>query len=316
MLYLRGKVYYMKFTKAGKVIYKSTGKTDKAEAAAVEMLEKARVEVASERVPLLSEAIDRTYRELWKSNKSGQDAWCKAGYLLNYITDKPINLITDTDVLVLRDALVEKSLPATVNDYLTYLRTILRLATTRWKVISSIPYIPFLKVRNGRLRWLTQAEEQTLLAEAREIDSEFADLLIVLIDTGMRVSEALAVKYEDVDGSTRAIHVWETKGNAPRSVPMSRRVQKALEQQNGFRFTLRQVEYLWTKVRSRMNLDHDTQFVLECLRHTFATRLSRQGYDIYPLSKLMGINVMQATRYAHLSPKVVTDALSLIDPAG
>lgn len=316
MTYLRGKVYYMKFTKAGNLIHRSTGKTNKIEAAAVEMLEKAKGEEACIKVPLLSEAIDRAYQEVWKSNKSGQDAWRKAGYLLNYIEDKPVNLITDTDVLVLRDALVSKSTAATTNDYLNYLRTILRLAATRWRVIKEMPYIPFEKVRNGRLHWLTASEEAELLAEARLHSDAFADLLIVLIDTGMRVSEALGLSPEDIDYNARMIHIWDmqSKSGAARSVPMSRRVQEALERQNGFRLDLSQVEYLWRKVRARLLKDTDPQYVLHMLRHTFASRLVQKGYDLYKLKNLLGHHsITQTERYAHLAPKNAMDALSLIE---
>lgn len=313
MVYLRGKVWYMRFERAGTLIHRSTGKTNEVEAKAVELLtkqEEERKSFSSSFCALnLSSAIDKAYQERWKDQKSGRDSKRKAYYLLDYLPDKELHLITDEDVLELRDKLLEKHKPATVADYLTYLRTILSMARDKWHVISSLPYFPVIKVRNRRLRTISREEEASLLLAA---DPVMRDLLIVLLDTGSRLGEGLTLKASEINLSTSMAHIWESKSGSPRSVPVTDRVKEVFARREKFNLTISQAEKRWSAVKRKAGI-LDPTLVLHSARHTYASRLVEAGVDLYRVKQLLGHHsITQTERYAHLSPasKDILEALS------
>lgn len=59
--------------------------------------------------------------------------------------------------------------------------------------------------------------------------SEVADLVEVLVDSGLRLGEALALDYESINFETNLMSIWFNKGDRPRSIPMTSRVRSILE---------------------------------------------------------------------------------------
>ncbi|WP_211464725.1 tyrosine-type recombinase/integrase [Collimonas silvisoli] len=59
-----------------------------------------------------------------------------------------------------------------------------------------------------------------------------ADLTIVLIDAGMRLSEALRIRDMDIDRQQRTVAIWENKADHPRAVPMTSRVHEVFERRS------------------------------------------------------------------------------------
>jgi integrase len=58
---------------------------------------------------------------------------------------------------------------------------------------------------------------------------EAADLFAVLLDTGMRLGEAVSLECRDVNLETGLTHVWKNKSDRPRSIPMTERVRGIVE---------------------------------------------------------------------------------------
>ncbi len=74
-------------------------------------------------------------------------------------------------------------------------------------------------MRRGE-EWVTFAEVRNLADHAETTPSGVRDraLLLLLVDTGLRVSEALALRVEDVDHQRKRIQVRRGKGGRPRIV--------------------------------------------------------------------------------------------------
>ena len=174
---------------------------------------------------------------------------------------------------------------------------ILALAV-EWGELESKPSIPRHKEPKGRIRTIS-SDELELMSKA--LPAEMQRLLIVLVDTGMRLSEALRIDpSKDVDSGY--IRVWENKADHPRSIPMTSRVAQLLSEHGGFTLGKDEVERLWSKARKDVGLDHDKEFVLHALRHTTASRLVAAGQDLRRVQEFMGHKSIQTTlRYAHLS---------------
>jgi integrase len=104
----------------------------------------------------------------------------------------------------------------------------LRKAWRDWGVLADMPSIPLFKLRNERYRWLSEAEEKRLLQASAP---HLRDLLVFLLDTGARLSEATQLTWGDVqlDRQPRGmVKFMTTKSGLPRGVPLTRRVEQLL----------------------------------------------------------------------------------------
>ena len=311
-------VYWMDFRINGKRIHKSTGRTDEVEAKAMEFLEKEKQQHPQLSTITLEQAIDRVYDERWSNNKSGKETYQKAQLLLKYYDDVALASITATDILEMKKRMVKEGLqPGTINQHLTRLRTVFTTAMT-WEAISKVPQMPKITKVEGRMRFITKDEEAVVLDTLASIDEwDVADLVAILLDTGMRLSEALNTHIEDCDTEHQMIHVWKTKTKNPRSVPMTRRVRAILTRRNPkdkvFEIDITKVEHVWQRLRTILEIN-DKEFVIHSLRHTFASRLAQAGYDLYKISILLGhSSIMMTQKYAHLIPENVQGAAVILN---
>lgn len=179
-----------------------------------------------------------------------------------------------------------------------------------------------LRVERRLLTLLDDAQMRTLIRfrprTFRQARTHLAACLI--LDTGLRISEALHLRREDIDFDNLVLKVFG-KGQKERLVPCSHALRARL-----YRFAKWQVqkgihsEFIfagfdgarWEKRNSTTSL-HLLQKTLGLprfgwhrMRHTFATNYLRQGGDIVRLSLVLGHTQITTTQhYLHL----VTDDL-------
>lgn len=331
-VYKRGQkgVFYMNFTVNGIRVFKSTGKFTKKEAKLVEAIEKKKLMEDASLSPqekaakiLLNDAVDQVYEDKWKDNKDAMGAYRRGMKLVEYIGNIPIGQINEEVVgkLVKRFE-ARKAQTSTCNRYLTVLKTILRNKRQPWD------HIKLKKERKGRIRVISHKEEHIILDLLKNTDHpkrryyypEVGNLVEVLVDTGMRLSEVINLKYEDINYTTNLLTIWYNKGDRPRSIPMTRRVRNIFEKRQAkdsikpFTINKDKAELAWKWVRAEMHLNGDKEFVLHALRHTCASRLVNQDIDLYVVKEWLGHSSIQVTeKYAHLSPKKLAHAAAVLD---
>ena len=232
-VYKRGDkgVFYMNFTVNGVRVFRSTGKFTKKEAKLVEAVERQKMMNKASMTPqekaakmLLSEGIKQVYEHKWKkNNKRHIETHRQALRILSFIGDIPLGKIDEYVVRELILKLEKKKLTGgTINRYLAGLKTILRFNRQPWQ------HIVLRKERKGRIRVLSKNEENmaigflrnTTHSKRRAFYPEVAFLVEVLVDTGMRLSELLDLRYQDIDFSSNLLSIWFNKGDRPRSLPM------------------------------------------------------------------------------------------------
>jgi integrase len=252
--------------------------------------------------------------------------------------DTLLDAITTPVVAKLKEKFLdEQSKPATVNKYLATLRAILRMAHFEWGCLKQLPRFKLFKLDNERTRWL-RAEEEVRLLRACERVPHLRDLIVFLIDTGARLGEATRLRWKDVDLPKRgrgAVRFMVTKTRKPRSVPMTRRVERLLrgllvgrtDDQDRvfvvktpgcrFRKTGPQAKPFtnphgaWQTATGAADLE-DVR--LHDLRHTFASRLVQRGVPLLAVSQLLGHKSLRmTTRYAHLAPSNLKEAVAKLD---
>ena len=320
----------MNFTINGVRVFRTTGKYTKKEAKLVEAVEKKKMMEDSKLSPQektlklqLSDAIEQAYESKWKNNKDGNGTYARALKLLDFISDISLGQINEESVheLVMKlDA--RKVQPSTINRYLAVLKTILRYKGQPWD------YIKLRKERKGRIRVITKTEESSIVGLLRKAGQErkkayyieAADLMEVLVDTGMRLSELLNLTYADINFDNNLISIWINKGERPRSIPMTKRVRVILKHRQHislvkpFSITIHEAERAWQWVRREMGLDGDKEFVIHALRHTCASKLVNAGIDLYVVKEWLGHSSIQITeRYAHLNPLKLVQAVEALE---
>ena len=117
---------------------------------------------------------------------------------------------------------------ATVNRGLATLRRTLRLAQ-RWKVIDHVPQIRLLAGEHRREFTLSRKHEASYLVACPQ---PLRDCALLMMDTGLRVGEALALEWRDVRLSPAQGYVQVLEGKssyARRAVPLTSRSRAMLE---------------------------------------------------------------------------------------
>jgi integrase len=172
---------------------------------------------------------------------------------------------------------------ATINRELATLRRMLYLAHD-WSEISAVPRIKMLKGERSRDFVLSHHQEKTYLEAASQ---PLKDVAILLLETGLRLGEALALKWTDIEldaaNGKKLGYLFVREGkskNARRHVSLTSRAQemlvnRSLESKSEYVFAnfagkpylVTSLDHLHKKLRSDLQLPNDC--VIHSLRHTF-----------------------------------------------
>jgi site-specific recombinase XerD len=153
------------------------------------------------------------------------------------------------------------------------------------------------------------------------IGAKYYVILMLLLDTGLRISELVHIRIADVDLQHGYIQVLG-KGQKIRTVPMSnpvrREINRYINHTRAHSCPL-DSEYLFAKSEGTpISVNSVQQFLrrlaikaglvgIKCtphiFRHTFATQSVANGANVFVLKAIMGHSSLQTTmRYTHLQP--------------
>jgi len=320
----RGKKWLVDVTVQGKRRTATCDSYDQAVARRYELLSGAQQAHSGQRAWTLGEAYRRTKDREWKGTRSESKAVANAKQAVDFFGwDTRLDSITTDSV----DQYVEHmeglgSSNATINRKLAALSKMFTVAHRRGGV-GIKPHFPRKREAQGRIRFLTQEEERALLRTMEHFGKEeHRDACIVLIDTGLRCGELWRLTAGDVTLSTDMLHVWETKADLPRSVPMTARVKGIIRPKvHGasrgdrlFPYDNWWMRSAWERVRSHLGHAEDPQFVPHMLRHTCASRLVQRGVALKVVQEWLGHKtISQTMRYAHLAPATLSDAAKVLE---
>jgi integrase len=211
-----------------------------------------------------------------------------------------------------------------VNRELATLRRLLRMAH-EWKLIDRVPRIRLLPGERVREFVLSPQTERVYLDAAPQ---PLHDLSILLLDTGLRVGEAIRLQWRDIrldlvrGAKFGYLHVREGKSkNAKRNVPLTARVRQMLEARSstsksdwlfpGDRadrpILVTSLDHMHSSVRMALRLS--MEFVLHSLRHTMLTRLGESGVEAFTIMRIAGhSSVTVSQRYVHPTPEAIERA--------
>ena len=177
-----------------------------------------------------------------------------------------------------------------------------------------IPYNPikdieFPKGSNARTRRLISDEKERLLAAASSQRNIYITSIIEFaIETGMRRSEILGLKWCDVDLNIGFASLYDTKNGEDRRVPLTRRCIEVLHtvpqtDEQVFPISATCLRLAWNRARKKAGI---TDLRFHDLRHEAVSRFFEMGMSVPEVALISGHkDVRQLFRYTHLNPENV-----------
>jgi integrase len=221
---------------------------------------------------------------------------------------------------------------ATANVELTVLKHLFGRAVA-WSYLAKNPLAGIKKYKEppGRTRFLSR-EEITALLQACRVEGftkptghHFSDLLkaylrplvVVSLNSGMRLGEVLALRRRDIDWPNRLATLERTKNGEKRHVPLNdaavlalRSLPARLDTERLFPFRKDQVTVAFKRACQRAGIE---DFRLHDLRHTFCSYQAMNGVQGRGLQALMGHKDTRMTaRYSHLSDAYLREAVNQV----
>lgn len=200
--------------------------------------------------------------------------------LLEHFRDTPIKEIDQLAVDHAASQIFPDASPATRNRQLyTPVSAVMRHSGNKFDLRR-----PKGAVGNSNTSWLWPEQAYRLFEEAEKIDKEFAALLITLCYTGMRLSEALKLEWNNVRLQDGYAFVPNTKSGEPRPVflpplavgAMAQIPRRGGENSRTFRFAKSGHIYSLLKTAAiRANIEIPERSAFHILRHTYATWMRR-----------------------------------------
>lgn len=186
--------------------------------------------------------------------------------------------------------------------------------------------VKMLKEPPGRIRYLETAEIDRLLKAVdclkRGCGQYLRPIVVLAINTGLRKSEILRLKWKNVDFKERKIIITRSKNNEIRAVPINDTLFKELKRisrhpESDYVFCDKNdVPYgnIRKSFDGALKLAKIGDFHFHDLRHTFASHLVMKGSDLRTVQQLMGHKDIKMTmRYSHLSEAHLQEAVSKLD---
>ncbi len=264
------------------------------------------------------------YDQRWKHQKSAHSHKANSESIVEILgIGTKVSEIRQTDIdniaLKLQEEKPEISV-STINRKYASLSVMIKFAQKRG-YIKKMFEIPKYKEPEHRIRWISNEEEVAILEYFNKVKPIVSDIVIVLLDTGIRCSELWRLKVDHVTDTH--LTVWVSKGGRARSIPLTSRVRKVLKKHTKGREKEEQVfkdwnnwklTHFWGRVRTELELEQDAYFVPHILRHTFCTRLVQKAVPLSHVQKLAGHSDISTTlRYAHLSQHDLDAAIKVLE---
>lgn len=350
-VFLRGNSWVIEYRDRGKTKRETIGRKGiVTKTMAREVLKKKEQQIKCGEYDLLDAEIP-TFKELSKdyieyqkdvkqirSHERSKEA---VNHFSTYFGENLLSSITVKDVDIYKLRRLEKGMkPGTIKRELNVIRNLFNQAR-KWKKffgenpvsLSGMPEVHDQKER------VLSIEEEKLLVES--IPEEFKGIILIALNTGMRLGEILGLKWQWIDLDERFIklHQTHTKTKKSRKVPINTTVWRILSEK---KLKSRRNEFVFqeatdTNRKDRISSDERKKFEsyllgklrrsfkkaceqaeinglrFHDLRHTVGTRLGEEGIPIQTISKLLGHTSTRMTeRYVHPdeSVKKATDILA------
>ena len=254
------------------------------------------------------------------------DALRPTGPIMTYFGTRRLREITEADLDQFRAERALSVSSSTVRKNLTVLGTMFRQAK-RWGEVAVNPASDLQKPSEPKhkVRFLTTDEWKRL-----EVVTPpwLCPILRMAVATGMRLGEITGLRWEDVDGKAKLIHVPTDSKTGTRAIPINETAAEVLDSQvrhvrspyvfvdsTGQHYHDRETRNTVSKrTKAAMKRAGLTDCTFHVLRHTAASWMVQAGRPLAEVKDILGHATMQTTlRYAHLQPEHLRDSMTALD---
>jgi integrase len=270
----------------------------------------------------VAELLDRYLREVTPGKASGDREALRIALLKRHFGVTYLANLTSRQIASYRDfRLGQGRAGATVVKELNTLSHAIDTGRRDWGIYlaeNPVKLVRRPKTAPGRDRRLQSGELDRLLEACRTGRKKaLADMVLLAIETGMRLGELLSLDWSHIDLQQRTAHLPHTKNGDARTVPLSSAALSILskrrpESRCGRVFPhwsrATSFEHTWRRAVAKADLPnlrfHD-------LRHEAASRLFERGLHPIQVAAITGHRTLQMLkRYTHLK---ATDLALLLD---
>jgi integrase len=229
-----------------------------------------------------------------------------------WIGELDIRYLTKQHFIQYRDDRMTLVTGSSVGSELALMKRVLDTAVKKWGY--GIPYNPikdieFPKGSTARTRRLVGDEKERLLtAASSQRNIYIASIIEFAIETGMRRSEILKLRWCDVDLENGFASLYDTKNGEDRRVPLTRRCIEVLQtvpqtDEQVFPISATCLRLAWNRTRNKVGI---TDLRFHDLRHEAVSRFFEMGMSVPEVALISGHkDVRQLFRYTHLNPENV-----------
>ena len=258
--------------------------------------------------------------------------------MLRIIKNKPVKLITNSDIENYKSVRLKEVSKTTVNIDLKTLKAIFNLAL-KWDWINENPlrYVKQISIAQKERLCFNDIELKVLLNNIT--DPLLKNIVMFGLFTGCRLNEIINIQIKDIDLNERVLIIrnkenFKTKTGKNRQIPISDSLYSMLidllsitPDSNVFQFSIPE-EYLFSNARHRRfdksfiskkfkavlrQIKFPEKFHFHCLRHTFITNLIKSGVNINYVKEIAGHSDIKTTmNYIHIITNDLREAVNKI----
>ena len=263
----------------------------------------------------MQKQLDQTERELKIRNYSPKTVKSYLYGLREYFTFKKVNLETLNQDNI-RDFLLhceQKGISAQSRN--------LFLNAIKFYYQNTVRVVQKIEIRSAKktkgLPVVLSRNEITRILESIQ-NSKHKLLLSLSYGAGLRVSEAIVLKVNDIDLDELTVHIKQAKGQKDRISILPEKLVDGLKNliagkknddfifasERGGKLTARTAQKIFENSLKKAEVKKDATF--HSLRHSFATHLLENGVDVRYVQELLGHqNIRTTQRYTHVTnPKL------------
>ena len=333
-IYKRNKIFWIRYAGLdGRTVYESSGSTKFKDAE--DLLIKRKQTIKEGKQPELKKIANCTFRELvekylsWMEgrHRSAHDKRYRINLMLSDFGNLPLRHFNTLLVEQYQTDLINRGFkPAGVNKRISILKAMFTKAVD-WNMVEEgtlkhVRKVKMLEENNKRLRFLSKEECQELI---NLCDPHLRPIVITALNTGMRKSEILNLKWDNVDLKHGFILLDRTKNGERREIPINDTLRRTLQGITR-RLDIPYVFYDSVSGKPYQDVKHSfhtalrragiRDFRFHDMRHTFASHLVMAGVDITTVKELLGHKTLTMTlRYSHLAPSHKIRAVDILDNA-
>lgn len=241
-------------------------------------------------------------------------------WIRNPLSKRSLASLKSIDFAKYRDARLKEVAPGTVRLELALVSHLFTILQKEWNIPVNNPLSNIRKPSpsNARTRRLEDNEKERLLFACKQSRNPLLYSLVVLaIETGMRLGELLKIEWQDINLTKRIAFLVDTKNGSNRSIPLSQKTMEILSDIPKH-IANRRIFWIWPKNpdaisgawKPALKRAGISGLRFHDLRHEATSLFFEKGLNVMEVAAITGHRSIQMLqRYTHIKPESLLSKL-------